>query len=118
MTRRRIIAVLVTWSFAGFAYPQANYDLPLFGGMPRTEAQLNADRWFIDRITSQSGSREVAARALLENAWEYLRRGDARLAIRRFNQVQLLTPDLPDVFWGFGAAVAHQGNNNEAIGFF
>ncbi|MCK5741671.1 MAG: tetratricopeptide repeat protein, partial [Chlorobi bacterium] len=55
---------------------------------------------------------------ILENAWRYYYHGSLSTAMKRFNQVWLLNPDIPDSYFGFAALTESQGNTEDALSFY
>jgi len=91
-------------------------ELPLYGSGEHGKHELTPwDRSFIATVTKAAGSREKAAESVLEMGWQAVRERDWRLAIRRFNQAWLLTPENPQVFWGLGIALGVKGDGDGAI---
>lgn len=93
-------------------------EIPMYGEKPKTPALLKADQELIQNAVKAAGSREKASERAIQRGWEYVERRDPTMAIKRFNQAWLLTPDNGHVFWGFGAAVGLQGKHDESIRFF
>lgn len=121
MLRRAILFALflVLFVTSGFAQP-ANLinTLPMYGGVPKSAAQLEADRKFIEEVAKQAGSREMAAERAVQLGWQSFYGGDMATAMKRFNQAWLLTPENPGVFWGFGAVTGSQRKFDESLKFF
>ena len=87
-------------------------------GYPTIEkntAQKEADKAFIDSVTTSSGSREKASIGFAGEAWRNYKAGDYSTAMKRFNQSWLLNPDNYLTHWGFGALLFDQGKTDEAI---
>lgn len=76
---------------------------PMFGGQPKTTAQLSADQQFIVTALQQHGTAREAAHAYVNFGWSYLQTGNPVVAIKRFNQAWLLDSTLADVYYGFSA---------------
>ncbi len=91
---------------------------PMYGGLPRSQAQQAIDAKLIEEFTEEAGSREAASRKLMKVGWEYYDQGDLNTTMKRFNQAWLLNPNNADVFVGFGSvSLAHQ-DVDEAIDMF
>ncbi len=121
MLRRAILFTLfgVLFVTSGFAQPASlNNTLPMYGGVPKSECELEADRKFIEDVTRKEGSREKAAEKAVQLGWQYFYRGDRDTAMKRFNQAWLLMPENPGAFWGFGAVMGSQSKFDESLKFF
>lgn len=121
MLRRAALLVLlfVLCATSGNAQSTgADNTLPMYGGVSKNAAQLEADRKFIEDMIKQTGSREKAAERAVQLGWQYFYKGDRATAMKRFNQAWLLVPENPDAFWGFGAVAGSQGKFDESIKFF
>lgn len=90
--------------------------VPMYGGMDRQSVpQLKqADEQLIAGTTKEFGSREKASDAFVDQGIRYYKADNYAAAMRRFNQAWLLSPNNPDVFWGFGLVFHDEGNNCEA----
>lgn len=90
--------------------------VPMYGGMDRQSVpQLKqADEQLIAGTTKEFGSREKASDAFVDQGIRYYKADNYAAAMRRFNQAWLLSPNNPDVFWGFGIVFHDEGNNCEA----
>jgi tetratricopeptide (TPR) repeat protein len=83
-------------------------ELPLYGGFDRQSfPELKAkDEQFIVDTEKRYGSREKGSEAFVERGVQYYFEGNSVMAMKQFNQAWLLSPNNPDVFWGF-ATVLH-----------
>ena len=93
-------------------------EIPKYGGLKRTPEQLEADKKFIDTMVKHFGSRDKAADDAIRRGFDYLSKHDWRMAMKRFNQAWLLSPDKPEVPWGFGSALTYQGEFAEGERYF
>lgn len=91
-------------------------EAPMYGGMDRsTIPELKqGDEEFIRGVTNEFGSREKAARIWVDKGFDYYKRDQLGLAMRRFNQAWLLDPNYSDVYWGFAAVLSDQEKHCEA----
>jgi tetratricopeptide (TPR) repeat protein len=87
---------------------------PMYGGLPRTPEEKQADDEFIKTATEGPGGREEGAKAMIMMGWKFFGEGDFKTAMQRFNQAWLLTPDNADVFFGFGHILLQQGQSEKA----
>jgi len=110
-----LLALCATLALAA---PVVDNTLPFFGGGERTPAQQDADKTFVEEMTKLAGSREAAAEDAMLRGWALLKKGDAITAMKRFNQAWLLTPNSPDVLWGYAAALTQQQKFDEALLLF
>lgn len=97
---------------------KAIYELPMYGGKVKTKGQIEADNKFIEEAIKSAGSREKATSHFLKRGWQYLSKGDLKTSIKRFNQAWLITPDHPEIFWGFGIVLARKKDFDESIKMF
>ena len=82
-------------------------ELPMYGEVEKTPAQIEADNEFIKTITKDQTRKEASQYAAFRG-WEYCNKGDLSTAMKRFNQAWLLDPENPAVFWGFGVVLGKQ----------
>jgi len=93
-------------------------EMPMYGNLPRTEQEKEADAEFIKTVITQNGSKEAAVKQSLGYAWDYVGKGDLKIAMRRFNQTWLLDPNNAQVYYGFGTILKKEGKFDEAIKMF
>jgi tetratricopeptide (TPR) repeat protein len=87
--------------------------MPKYGMVEKNEAQLQADKKFIEAIDKvYNGDLKKAAEDISTKGWAFLRKGDADTAIKRFNQALLLDPKNGNAIWGMGAV---QGKKQDKI---
>src|SRR5262245_61502737 len=101
VTARSILYVLLA---ASLSCRQPVNEIPMYGGLPKNECQLYADKTFMAWAVRTAGSPEKASAQSVQAGWRAMSEHDWRVAMRRFNQAWLLDSDNPDVYWGFGAA--------------
>jgi Tfp pilus assembly protein PilF len=109
-TRVLIVLFLVIGTTALYADLQTN-EMPMYGGVRKTEQQKKADDVFIADILKAGYSRESGSRAVVQRGWAAFEKHDYRTAMNRFNQAWLLDPENGDVYHGF-ALVVHQRDNS------
>ncbi|MBU2512161.1 hypothetical protein KJ966_12545 [bacterium] len=73
-------------------------ELPMYGGVEKTPEQKKLDDEFIKTVTQQNGTREKASENVANLGWKYLRKGDQKTAMKRFNQAWLLNSKNPHAF--------------------
>ena len=88
---------------------------PMYGSIPPTPELQKANDEFIKEIVKANGSKEAALQLTLDIAWDYLKKGDLKLAMKRLNQAWLLDPNNARVHFGFGLVLVEQHNDQEAI---
>ena len=116
---KTILIVVLVLSGASGAYPQLfDNEIPKYGGIKRTPEQARADQEFIDFMVQRLGNRDKAADEAIRRGFEFLAQADWRMAMKRFNQAWLLSPNKPEVPWGFGAALTYQGSFEESEKYF
>jgi len=89
--------------------------IPMYGGIDKTPQQKEADEQFIQTIVSHDGSREEGAKNVAKLGWTFLKQGDPKTAMKRFNQVWLLDLSNPESYWGFAAIYNGTGQYDKAI---
>lgn len=47
--------------------------------------------------------------------WEFLKKNDAKTAMKRFNQAWLLNPNNPQAYWGFGIILGIEASKEDSI---
>ena len=116
----RKLSVVVTFILSIFilAGAQERNELPMYGGLPPTPRQAQADRELIDAVVRDTGSREKGAQQAVRLGFQYLGRNDWRTAMKRFNQAWLLGGESADVLWGFGAVLSYQGKFADSEKYF
>ncbi len=85
----------------------------MYGGLDRSSIPRlkKGDEKFIADVTAEFGSRQVAARAWINQAFRFHQSDNTKKAMQRFNQAWLLDPNNPEVYWGFSAILYEQGDN-------
>jgi tetratricopeptide (TPR) repeat protein len=120
-TMKRLISVvallLVAAHFIHAQDLQPN-EIPKYGGIKKTPEMIRNDQKFIDGMIQDFGSRDKAADDAIRRGFAYLAKADWRMAIKRFNQAWLLSPDKPEIPWGFGASLSYEGKFDEAEKYF
>ena len=100
------------------SYSQELNERPMYGGIKKTPEMNRIDQKFIDGMVQTFGSRDKAADDAIRRGFVFLAKADWRMAMKRFNQAWLLSPDRPEVVWGFGAALSYEGKFEESEGYF
>jgi len=101
--------------------PRPDNTKPMYGEVPldyRHIRYIEANNRFIDDAIKFHGNRNNAAEYYLQVAWAFFSRKDLNVAMMRFNQVWLLNPEIPDVYFGFAALLEVRGNKTEAERFY
>jgi tetratricopeptide (TPR) repeat protein len=91
---------------------------PMYGGIKKTPEMVRIDNEFVDYMVRTFGSRDKAADDAIRRGFEFLANADWRMAMKRFNQAWLLSPDRPELIWGFGAALSYEGKFEESESYF
>ena len=91
--------------------------IPMYGGMGRASNQeiKKGDDEFISKVTEEFGTRQNAAKAFVERAFQLYHKNDLLTAMRRFNQAWLIDPQNPEVYWGFASVQYDIGANCSAM---
>jgi len=100
------------------SYSQELNERPMYGGIQKTPEMSRFDQKFVDGMVQTFGSRDKAADDAIRRGFDFLAKSDWRMAIKRFNQAWLLSPDRPEVAWGFGAALSYEGKFEESESYF
>jgi tetratricopeptide (TPR) repeat protein len=107
---KTIIALQFLW---GTANAENINLLPKYGMIEKNEAQLQADKKFIETVSkAYNGNLEKAAEDMAIKGWGFLHKGDVDTAIKRFNQAWLLDPKNGNTIWGMAAI---QGQKQDKI---
>jgi tetratricopeptide (TPR) repeat protein len=117
------VRYLAVWALcvlpaAPLAAQQTNPEsLPMFGqpAIVRPDELKKADEVFVKAAVAKHGTRAAASIAAAAQGWASFRSGKSATALRHFNEGWLLSPNNPDVFWGFGAVLSERGKLPEAI---
>jgi tetratricopeptide (TPR) repeat protein len=116
---KRIVLLLTVFFLAApVVCPQELNERPMYGGIKKTAEMVRADNEFIDYMVRTFGSRDKAADDAIRRGFEFLAKADWHMAMKRFNQAWLLSPDRPEVVWGFGAALSYEGKYEESESYF
>jgi tetratricopeptide (TPR) repeat protein len=114
-----VCLLLALASITSYAQAQDSSLLPKYGGVSKTEAQRAADAKFLQAVDAQFGAnRTKAAEDIAARGWTILRQGNAKDAMRRFNQAWLLDPANGAALWGMAAILGGDGNANESLKLF
>src|SRR5713226_973434 len=113
-----ILALALLFAVTSCCQAQEINELPMYGGKQKTSDQIKADNDFVAWAVKQFGSREKAADDATRRGFQFLSKSDWRMAMKRFNQAWLLSPDKPEVIWGLGAALSYQGKFQESETYF
>lgn len=117
--KRAILIVAVVLLAPSFVYSQLyDNEIPKYGGIPRTPQQAESDQKFIEFMVQRLGTRDKAADEAIRRGFAFLAQSDWRMAMKRFNQAWLLSPDKPEVPWGFAAALSYKGDFEESEKYF
>lgn len=103
----RILRLLLPIIAVFFAATVSAKEIPMWEGVGKTPAQKAADRQLIDTI-EKTGRKEQAVRRAIQLGWQYIAKKNPEMAMKRFNQAWLLSPEHPDVHWGFAVATHYQ----------
>jgi len=115
---KKVFLVLTLILSAPFIFSQELNETPMYGGIKKTAEMVSIDNEFIDYMVQRFGNRDKAADDAIRRGFGFLAKADWRMAMKRFNQAWLLSPDKPEVMWGFGAALSYQGNFEESETYF
>jgi Tfp pilus assembly protein PilF len=89
----------------GFAADRPGNEVPMYGGLPKTPAQIAADEKYLADIDKLGFTRVQGSDKSVVLGWQYFFKHDLATAIKRFNQAWLLDPDNGDSFHGFALTV-------------
>jgi len=118
-TEMKAIIVLTFLLFTtSFVYSQELNERPMYGGIQKTPEMVRIDKEFVDYMVRTFGSRDKAADDAIRRGFEFLAKADWRMAMKRFNQAWLLSPDKVEVTWGFGAALSYEGKFEDSERYF
>jgi tetratricopeptide (TPR) repeat protein len=90
----------------------------MYGGIQKVPELVRIDNEFVDNMVRTFGSRDKAADDAIRRGFEFLTKADWRRAMRRFNQAWLLSPDRPEVMWGFASALSYEGKFDDSEKYF
>lgn len=94
-------------------------ELPLYGGVIKSTAQLEFDKKFIEEVLKLTNGNHIkAGQQLIYKGWEEILKQDTVTAIKRFNQAYLLDPENYEIYWGLGIATNLQGKFSESKKLF
>ena len=100
-----LAAALVTAADAGTAGDYPPDERPMYGGVEKTPAMLQADNEFIASVLAKGVTRAQGSDQMIHLGWDYQRKSDYATAMKRFNEAWLLDPDNGDAFHGFALVV-------------
>ena len=110
------VAVLCLLAFLPAQAQEIN-EVPMYGGKSSPE-MTKANEEFVATMVKHFGSKEAGAKDSLKRGYDLLAQGNPLMAVRRFNQAWLLTPNNGEVFLGFGAALLWQGKYEESVKYY
>ncbi len=73
-------------------------ELPMFGGVTKNAAMIQADNDFIATVLAKGVTRAQGSDKMVVLGWQYFFQHDYTTAMKRFNQAWLLDPDNGDLF--------------------
>ena len=91
--------------FILFSWSAAAEQIPMWEGINKSPSQIMADKRFTSTIRAK-GSKSVnrAIFRAIQLGWQFVAKKQPDTAIKRFNQAWLLSPNHPDIHWGFAVA--------------
>ncbi len=93
--------------------------LPKYGLLPKNDAQKKADAIFLTEMDkSYKGNRKKAAEDIALLGWQFLLKGNAPDAMKRFNQAWLLDSSNGIALWGMAAIEADAKEFDESLELF
>jgi Tfp pilus assembly protein PilF len=101
---RCVLILLLALAPIGAAQAQLLNEQPMFGGLVKSPAMLQADEAMI-AAAAKFGSRAQTSDRSVGLGWQYLGKRDMATAMKRFNQAWLLDPANGDAFHGFAVIV-------------
>ena len=107
------IRFLIT-AIAGFfllASMSGAKEMPLWEGLTKTPALLQADQDFLAAVKKATGGDMAEGyKRIVRKGWDAFLAGDQETAIARFNQATLIDPDRGEAYWGFALATNLRGD--------
>lgn len=88
---------------------------PRYGDVKKSQKLIDSDKEFIKTMVKEFGSIDIAAKAAIEQGWEYYNKGNLTSAMHRFNQAWLLDSTLTEVYWGFGSILTARKEYYDAL---
>jgi len=116
--KKAIIVLTFLLLTTSFICSQELNERPMYGGIQKTPEMVRIDKEFVDYMVRTFGSRDKAADDAIRRGFEFLAKADWRMAMKRFNQAWLLSPDKVEVIWGFGAALSYEGKFEDSEKYF
>jgi len=110
-----VIAILISCNSPG---QNADNKKPMYGEVQKNKEQIKLDEEFINTCLEQFGSLDSSVNVHIDLAWRYYYNNDLETSMKRFNQVWLLNPEIPDSYFGFASLMESNGNKNEAKRFY
>lgn len=93
--------------------------LPKYGMIQKNEAQITADKKFLASMDEYfKGDRKKASEITAMRGWQFLRKGDAETAMKRFNQAWLLDNKNGTALWGMAAIQNGTHKTKESLKLF
>ncbi|HCO66251.1 MAG TPA: hypothetical protein DIT04_00585 [Dysgonomonas sp.] len=91
---------------------------PMYGEVAKSPEYQKIDDEFKLMCLQKFGSLYDAALAHAGFAWDYVDKNDFKSAMKRFNQVWLLDPSLPDSYYGFAFIMKMQNKQTDYERFY
>lgn len=119
----KLIIVLSVVLISGCAATQSSTrvdEVIMYGGIDRSSIPelKSGDEEFISKVIDGYGSKDKAARAFIDQGFNFYNQNDYGMATRRFNQAWLLDPTNPEVYHGFASITYDKGDNCGAMEYF
>lgn len=116
---KKLAGVVLVWvGLTVSAWAQINLQ-PKYGGVEKNAAQRAADTAFVAETNRYfNDDRTAAAKELSQRGWEFLRKGKADDAMRRFNQAWMLNSADGAALWGMAVVQMEKGQVEHSLGLF
>lgn len=108
----------ITGLLIGCASTNSINTLPMYGGIPKSEALTKADEEFLKKIDSAGQSRDSSSRYFSNAGWRFFYQGNDNTAMMRFNQAWLLNPKNAQVYFGFGSIIGRRRTSIDSTIYF
>ncbi len=91
---------------------------PMYGEVIKNDSYKKTDEAFIASALKDNGTIDSSVNVYLQFAWRHFYYNDLTTSMKRFNQVWLLNPNYPDVYFGFAGLLEMTGKKEDAKRFY
>jgi len=89
--------------------------IPMYGGIQKSAALIEADNAFLKEIDAKGVSRDSSSRYFSSKGWYFYYQGNDAVAMKRFNQAWLLDTNNASAYFGFGSILGRRRSSIDSV---